>query len=194
MFKKDTIKPPDFYLGTNVQRLDTGRKECWGLSSDKYVKEAISNVQKKLKEDDFQFHKKLSSPGNAEQLFSSLQYRPELDTSTFCNEEQSTLFMNLIGVLRWIIELGRIDIAYEVSCLSRYLASPHTGHLLQAIHIFKYLDKHHENILAFDPTKISVPNPAHDSVDDRVAKMRRVYQDAKEYLPHNAPEPLGESM
>ena len=38
----------------------------------------------------------------------------------------------------WIVELDRIDIAYEVSFLSKILAQPRTGHLYQGLHIFKY--------------------------------------------------------
>ena len=49
------------------------------------------------------------------------------------------------------MELGRIDIAYEISCLSSYLDSPRTGHLVQALHAFKYLELHYKNDLAFDP-------------------------------------------
>ena len=39
------------------------------------------------------------------------------------------MFQQLIGVLRWSIELGRIDIMTEVSCLSQHLFSPREGHL-----------------------------------------------------------------
>ena len=105
--REDTIKDLDFYLGTNVQRVDTGRTTCWGLSSDKYVKESISNVKKQLNSDGYQFHKKLSAAGNADQPYSSLKYRPEIDTSAYCSDDQVAYFQNLIGVLRWIIELGR---------------------------------------------------------------------------------------
>ena len=59
-----------------------------------------------------------------------------------CDQNQTTYFQNLIGVLRRIIELGRIDIAYEVSSLSKFLAKPQTGHIYQALYIFKYLETH----------------------------------------------------
>ena len=45
----------------------------------------------------------------------------------------------MIGVLHWVVELGRIDIAYEIYVLSRYLVQSHTGHFVQMLHIFKYL-------------------------------------------------------
>ena len=39
-----------------------------------------------------------------------MNYRPELDVTEACNDEQYGCFANLIGVLRWMVELGRIDI------------------------------------------------------------------------------------
>ena len=43
------------------------------------------------------------------------------------------VYQNLIGVLRWLIELGRIDVLLEVSLLSQYLAAPRIGHLQQLL-------------------------------------------------------------
>jgi hypothetical protein len=48
---------------------------------------------------------------------------------------EHTYFQELIGILRWAIELGRVDIMVEVSMFSTYLAMPRVGHLEQAIHI-----------------------------------------------------------
>jgi hypothetical protein len=56
-------------------------------------------------------------------------YPPELDQSKELGQEQAMYFAGLIGVLRWCIELGRIDIIVEVSLLSRFLACPREGHM-----------------------------------------------------------------
>ena len=37
-------------------------------------------------------------------------YRPELDMTRLLPDEQANYYQNLIGVLRWAVELGRIDI------------------------------------------------------------------------------------
>ena len=62
------------------------------------------------------FNKNLSeinfSPKNP---FSGVEYRPELDTSDECIEDQVNFFQNLIEILHLIIELGGIYIAFEVS-------------------------------------------------------------------------------
>jgi hypothetical protein len=98
-------------------------------------------------------------------------------------------FQQLIGVLRWIVELGRIDIAYEVSALSSYLASPRTGHLLQAIHMFKYLEIHNSYSLCFGTAYHHVL--ADSDIEAMVSAMKLIYVDAEEDLPHNAPESRG---
>ena len=149
-----------------------------------------------MEHDGYEFSKKLSDRRTGLQHpYTSNTYSPELDTSHACTEDQMTYYQNLIGVLRWIVELGRIDIAYEVSCLSRYLASPRTGHLVQALHIFKYLDIHSQNTLVFNPHKLHITNHADDTFDSKMQNMRRrVYPDASEEIPPNAPPPRGKSI
>ena len=59
-------------------------------------------------------------------------YRPEIDISGDLPEDEAAYYHLLIGVLRWIMELGRVDMNTEVSMLSSLLASPGQGHLLHA--------------------------------------------------------------
>ena len=40
-------------------------------------------------------------------------YRPEIDITPELGEEDAEYFHSLIGVLRWIVELGRVDINIE---------------------------------------------------------------------------------
>ena len=44
-------------------------------------------------------------------------------------------YQSLIGILRWIVELGQVDICVEVSMLSAHLALPHQGHLDEVLRI-----------------------------------------------------------
>ena len=64
-------------------------------------------------------------------------YHPELDTSP----ELDHPYQELIGMLRWSVEIGKVDILTELSMLSSYQASPRQGHLEQIYHIFGYLKK-----------------------------------------------------
>ena len=98
----------------------------------------------------------------------------------------------MIGILRWLVELGRIDIAYEVSLLSRYLVSPRTGHFLQALHVFKYLDLHRKNEISLDPKYQYFQTP--DTMEQQRQQMKEMYPDASEEVPSNAPPPRGKEV
>ena len=193
--KEGSSGPPTVYLGANVQKLQSrSNEECWGMSCEQYVKEAVRHVKEKLKMDGYEFNKKLSDVNySPQQPFTTQSYRPELDSSLQCNDEDVNYYQNLIGVLRWIVELGRIDINYEVAVLSQYLACPRRGHLIQAIHIFKYLDIHRESFLSFDPPYLDIEEPLDQDKNPtrKSINMKEFYPDAEEILPTNCPEPRG---
>ena len=67
-------------------------------------------------------------------------------------EADASYFHSLIGVLRWIVELGRVDLDVEVSMMSLHLALPHEGHLKEIYHIFAYLKAHSNTEMVFNPT------------------------------------------
>ena len=194
--REDTIKEPDQYLGADIGKVTfNDGTHAWTMGSASYIKNAVKNVKARLKEDGFQYNSKLSSMEySARQPFSSVDYRPELDTSLECNDEQINFYQNLIGVLRWIVELGRIDIAFECAVLSQYLAFPRTGHLNQALHIFKYLDIHNESELTFDPNEYFMSAELIEESKLKLRSMSQLYADAKEELPPNAPEARGKPV
>ena len=86
------------------------------MTLEQYVKAAIANVEEfKLDVLGQQLPTRCTTPlqGN---------YRPELDTSADFKIEGVRYYQELIGVLRWAVELGQIDmIAMEVSMLSTHL-------------------------------------------------------------------------
>ena len=63
-------------------------------------------------------------------------YRSDLDVSRELNEVDAAYYQSLIGILRWMVELGRVDVCLEVSMMSSHLALPREGHLEQVLHIF----------------------------------------------------------
>jgi hypothetical protein len=58
----------------------------------------------------------------------SSSYRPELDVSQELNAEKVNYYQSIIGVMRWIIETGRLDITTDVSMLAAHMAAPREGH------------------------------------------------------------------
>jgi hypothetical protein len=113
-------------------------------------------------------------------------YHPELDQSKELGPDQATYFAGLIGILRWCIELGRIDIIVEVSLLSRFLACPRVGHMQQEFHVFGYLKKHAQSRMVFDEME-----PAINQSRFRVVDWSEFYLDAEDAIPREAPEPRG---
>jgi hypothetical protein len=135
--KEGSVGKPSKYLGADVVEytLPGDSKPKWGFSSQQYVVEAIRNVEIELMKTNYMLTTTANTP-------ISNGYRPELDVTPHLNDAQANWFQNMTGVLRWAIELGRIDILAEVSMLASFLVQPREGHLDQCLHIFAYLKKH----------------------------------------------------
>ncbi|KAI2489324.1 Reverse transcriptase (RNA-dependent DNA polymerase) [Fragilaria crotonensis] len=103
-----------------------------------------------------------------------------------CDDDEAARFSQLIGVLRWAVELGRIDMYTEVALLSQHLALPRVGHLEAVYHIFAYLSKHEKSSIIFDPT-----DPLPHTITTAKPDWTPFYSDAEELLPPKMPEPLG---
>jgi hypothetical protein len=171
---------PKMYLGAEIgtYRITGADKDYWFMSSDKYVGSAVKTVETELEKTNRKLSTKVETP-------MANGYRPELDVSQELDDRQTNYYQNLIGVLRWAVELGRIDIHVEIAMLSSYLAAPRSGHMEQVLHVFAYLKKYGRSKMVFD-----------DSVIDWKDKFKKVdwtdfYPDAHEPLPPNAPEPRG---
>jgi len=116
-------------------------------------------------------------------------YEPELDTTPELEPDLALFYMSQIGVLRWVVEIGRIDIATEVSMLSSHVAMPREGHLEALLHVFAHIKQKHNSRLAFDPT--------YPKIDQRMFKKydwTEQYYGAEEPIPANAPEALGKAV
>jgi len=180
--KDDTVGPPNRYLGANIGKFQLSSGfECWSASARDYVKSAVRNMEDVLSQDDVS-----SKLRNRVDRPLPLAYRPEVDVSPLLDATMTTRFQNGLGVLRWIVELGRIDIMTEVSMLSAHNAMPREGHLEGIYHVFSYLKGHENSKLVFDP--------AYPVIDERRFKdvdWKDFYPDAVDELPPGMPEPLG---
>jgi Reverse transcriptase (RNA-dependent DNA polymerase) len=184
--KAGSVKPPKEYLGSDISTFDvpptgtsTTPATCWSMSSETYIKRAVKEVKRTLSEVGQRLKTKSVTPMTD-------GYRAELDMSPELDDERTNYYQGLIGVLRWIVELGRIDIMVAVTFLSRYLASPREGHLEQAFHIFSYLDSHDRSKLVFDGAEFPVDDNRFNDSD-----WSQYYPDAVEAVPPNMPRPLG---
>eukprot|EP00934_Nitzschia_sp_Nitz4_P001810 Nitzschia sp. Nitz4//scaffold191_size41780//52//5493//NITZ4_007461-RA/size41780-processed-gene-0.69-mRNA-1//1//CDS//3329540163//1810//frame0 len=181
--KKDSIGKPKYYLGAKVTEvtLENGVK-AWGMSSSKYIQEAVRKVEDKLEREGRKLIARAPTPFPAE-------YAPELDTSRELGAEEANFFQSQIGILRWMVELGRINIMTEVSMLASYLAMPREGHMEAALRIFAYLRNKHNARMIFDPTYPTIDESKFQKCD-----WKHFYGDVKEAIPMNAPKPRGKEV
>ena len=120
-------------------------------------------------------------------LFSSVDYKLELDISLECSYSQINYFQNLIRVLRWIVEHSlRSVISFNIFSLAQ------NWHINQGLHIFKYLEVHIDNDMSFNPFYQEIQN----SMDPQtlICEMKEIYVDATEDLLTNVPTPQGKSI
>jgi hypothetical protein len=92
-------------------------------------------------------------------------------------------------VLRWAVEIGRLDILLETALLSSHLALPRRGHLEQVYHIFGYLKHSPRRRLYMDPDYPAIQ-------EDRFVKYdwTDFYKYATDPKPPNMPQPRGRAM
>ena len=130
--KDDKIAPPEIYLRVQLKKMTVGTHDGWTLSLDKYIKAALDTIEKSLAGTGKRLPSKCKTP-------ISSGYRPELDTTLELNAEGLQKYQEMIGMLRWAVELGCVDVLLETAMTSTHLALPRIGHLEQVYHIFGYL-------------------------------------------------------
>jgi len=180
--KDDSVGRPKRYLGSNIAKFQLpDGTEAWSASARDYVKTAIRNMEEVLSQDSIpsKLRNRIDRP-------LPLSYRPEVDISPPLLPEMTTRFQTGLGILCWIVELGRLDILTEVSMLSAHNALPREGHLEAMYHIFSYLKGHENSRVVFDP--------AYPDVDERWFHnfdWTDFYPDACDELPPGMPEARG---
>eukprot|EP00978_Attheya_sp_CCMP212_P000550 scaffold1076_cov32-Attheya_sp.AAC.2 len=184
-FKNDKIDPPSSYLGVRLQEKEINGRMCWTMTSVDYVDATIKNVEKTVEGTRWKLPTKVATPMTS-------NFMPELDgTPELDEKEDLTFYQELIGILGWATEIGRVDILFEVSLLSQYLACAQEGHLEQALHIMEYLKKKPNLTLYMDP---SLPTIDYSQFRMRPEDFTEHYRDAEEELPHRMPRARGRSV
>jgi Reverse transcriptase (RNA-dependent DNA polymerase) len=181
LLKDGSIGPPKQYLGSSIgkYKFENG-DECWWMGSEQYVAESIRNVSAWLSNRNLMLKSKVAST-------LPTGYIPELDSTPYLNDEDASYYHQQVGVLRWAVELGRIDICAEVSIMAAYNAAPREGHLAALMHIFAWMKCHTRSKVVLDPDYVE-----HEEVE-RPA-WSEFYPDAEEILPPDMPEPLGQPV
>ena len=179
--KETSIGPPTQYLGNKVSQVTLSNgTTCWSISSSQYIQAAVKNVEDHLAKKGEKLPPKAKSPW-------STGYRPETDVTPELSPCDAAYFQSLIGVLRWIVELNRVDICMETSALASMMAMPREGHLAQVYRMFSFLKSHHNAVMVFDCTPPDID--LSEFADDDWTSTP--YGECKEEIPPNAPKPRG---
>lgn len=181
VLKPSPIGEPSQYLGNKVSKVALdGGVSAWAFSSSQYVQSACKNV------DDHRVKNGLRPLPACKSPWPS-NYRPEADVTPDLDSMDASYYQFLIGVLRWIVELGRADVAIEVSGLASQMALPRKGHLDAVYQMFAFLKTKHNSQMVFHPT---VPE-INESCFIKQDWSASAYGDCKEVIPDNAPEARG---
>jgi hypothetical protein len=145
--KEGSIKEPDSYLGADIKKLNIDNsadpmKTRWAMLLDTYVKRSVADVERELLQINKRLATKVTTPIH-------LGYQPELDTMPELDPKRTSYYQGMIRVIRWITELGQIDILVAVAVLSQHSVAPRRGHLEQVFHIFGYLKRYKRLTMVF---------------------------------------------
>ena len=142
--KGDNSESPTIYRGANLNIVENeSGSKCWTMFLEDYVKMTVQNVEDHLKGINQSLPTKCKvpvSPGYSPAVYEI----PDLD------EDGIKTYQELIGVLRWEIEIGRVDIILEVALISTHLEIQRKGHLEKVYPIFRYLKQRSRRRLFFD--------------------------------------------
>jgi hypothetical protein len=152
------------------------------IGCKRYLKEALSRVETM-----FGVLTKQSVPLPAGD-------HPEMDTSAVLNDDEHRKYQMLIGILNWVVSIGRFDIAHAVSSLPRFSSCPRKGHLERALQVFGYLKKRSNRRIVVDSR-----DPIIEGGDDAFSKdfqeeLKSAYPEAFEEIDRNIPNPLVDEM
>jgi hypothetical protein len=166
---------PEYYLGGNVEFLG----EAWknqGLGLAVSAKTYIQNVIPKFEGLFGKEFKPIKTP-------MSKGYHPEVDDSPLCTKDDSAEYISIIGCCIRIIVLGRFDIAYATSAMSRFNMLPREGHLKAVKRILSYLKTFPKERVIIDT---SYPDHFMYPVEDH-SNWMEFYPDASEEIPKDFP-------
>jgi hypothetical protein len=157
--------------------------QCFFMSPDQYFANVITVVQGNLHKHNIKLNSIRSdvpvTPG----------YHPEVDTYDTLDADATNLYQTYVGILRWCIKLGIIDICNALGKLSSFLACPRIGHMESVLQVFSYLSKHSQSKRVLD--LIARDWSDHDwSHPD----WRSFNPGTVEQLSHDMPLPLGKPI
>ena len=180
LVKESSKGPPDYYLGNDYKRDKKGR---WCVGCKTYLTEAVRRIE--------QLFGKPLPKKDTPMLDGD---HPEEDTSELLDDDGHKKYMMLIGMLNWIVCIGRMDVAFAAASLSRYSACPRKGHMDRAMRVFGYLKKYRNRRIVVD-SRDPIRVGGKDALNlDFTKTFSEQYPDAAEEVDCKVPKPLVDEM
>ena len=105
--KGDSYGAPDRYLGANVEKYQLNDGKIYqSMHAADYLNKSCKMVRKWSEDKNRRWNKK-------QEVAMIQKYQPEIDISDELGDVLATRFQQMIGILRWSVELGRIVIITE---------------------------------------------------------------------------------
>ena len=174
--------PRDYYLGNNYKYHDG--LDVWTYGCDTYSAEALRRV-----EAEFGILAKEKTPMPTKDEDS----HPETDTSTLLGLDDHRKFQMLLGMIQWMVTIGRPDLCHAVTSLNRFGACPREFHLELAIRVFGYIKMFPTRQIAIDSRNL-ILGKQEDKKKLFIPGFLEDYPDAKEEMDAGFPQPFGETL
>ena len=158
---------------------------AWAMSHIKYVWEKVRSCATHLVTN---YNIWFKLPKKAENPF-KMCHSKELDISPELEPDAVSYFLTVIGILWWMIVLGRIDIITKVLLLSSHLALPREGHLDAAVHVMTHAGQRYDLRLVYNLLCPEIDHSVFKKCD-----WSEFYWDAEEAIPINPPKPQGKEV
>ena len=97
-----------------------------------------------------------------------------MDKTPAMEKELESWYHYLIGMLTWMVKIGRVDIITEVSIMASQMAMSGYGHVDALLHVFVFIRKKYNSRMDFDLTY-----PTIDISDFKEWKWKYLYGELK---------------
>ena len=183
-FLLKSIGPPSYYLGNDYNFWS--EENAWVLSCATYINECIRRLEADselgvLNGTLYKHHTPMLEGCH-----------PELDESSLLPDVGIRKFQMLIGMAQWACTIGRLDISFAVSLLSRFSSAPPEYHLELAIYLFGYLKKHPNRWIVLDLQPLLIDDELR--TDSFHPDFLKDYPDAHEEISADVPTAYGREL
>ena len=182
-----SVSEPEIYLGDKLKKMRLENGEwAWENSPEGYLKELISNFDKYLVG---LGDTRWQLPNKKDENTFVRDYAPDMNNNLGLEQELASWYHYFIGMLRWMVEIGRVDIITEVSMMASEMATPRKVRLEAVLNLFVFIRQNYNSRMNFDPTY-----PTINMIDFKECKWKDFYSELKQVTPPNASEKRGKEF